>query len=224
MNYKNYILPQIGSIERPIKLGVLISGSGSGMEALLNHQNKKKDCFHETVVVISNKAGVKGLERAQSKGIPTSVVEVQTNFEVSNLRKAHEKLIQLELEKHNVDVVILSGYMRILSPFFVERWIGRLLNIHPSLLPKFPGAHAHEEVLTSGVNETGCTVHFVDNGVDTGPIIAQKSVKVYANDTLNDLQERVKIQEHIIYPKVIDALCEGRLQLQPSGEVIIQGL
>ena len=222
MNYKNYILPRIGSPENPVRLGVLISGSGSGMEALLNHQNKKQHCHHKTVLVISNKENVKGLERAESKGIQTSVVKLPENFEVNKLRHLHEELIQVELEKYDVELVILSGYMRILTPSFVEKWVGRLLNIHPSLLPQFPGAHAHQDVLASGVTVSGCTVHFVDSEVDTGMIIAQKSVTVHSNDTLEDLQERVKIQEHLIYPQVIDALCEGRLQIESTNRVIIQ--
>ncbi len=222
MNYGNYILPRTGSTHDPVKLGVLISGSGSGMEALLTHQNKKKDCHHETVLVLSNKADVKGLERAKSKGVQTSIVELPENVEVSKLRQVHEELIQLELEKYGVEVIILSGYMRILTPSFVEKWRGRILNIHPSLLPKFPGAHAHQDVLSSGVDESGCTVHFVDSGVDTGLIIAQKAVKVNSDDTLEALQERVKIQEHLLYPKVIDALCENRLQINPTGQIIIQ--
>ena len=222
MNYKKYILPRIGSPENPVRLGVLISGSGSGMEALLNHQNKTQHCHHKTVLVISNKANVKGLERAESKQVQTSVVKLPKNTEGKNSRQKHEELIQTELEKYEVEVIILSGYMRILTPSFVEKWSGRLLNIHPSLLPQFPGAHAHQDVLASGIEESGCTVHFVDSGVDTGMIIAQKSVIVYPDDTLEDLQERVKIQEHLIYPQVIDALCEGRLQIEPTNRVIIQ--
>lgn len=222
MNYKKYILPRIGTPENPVRLGILISGSGSGMEALLNHQNKKQHCHHKTMLVISNKANVKGLERAESKGIKTSVVELPKNVEADILRESHEELIQEELEKYGVELIILSGYMRIFTPSFVEKWIGRLLNIHPSLLPQFPGAYAHRDVLASGVNKTGCTVHFVDLEVDSGMIIAQKSVLIHSNDTLGDLQERVKIQEHIIYPQVIDALCEGRLQIKPIEQVIIQ--
>ena len=222
MNYKKHILPRIGSPDNPVRLGVLISGSGSGMEALLNYQNKKQHCHHKTVLVISNKANAKGLERAESKQIQTSVVKLPENTEGKISRQKHEELIQMELEKYEVEVIILSGYMRILTPSFVEKWSGRLLNIHPSLLPQFPGAHAHQDVLASGIDVSGCTVHFVDSGVDTGMIIAQKSVIVYSDDTLEDLQERVKIQEHLIYPQVIDALCEGRLQIESTNCVIIQ--
>ena len=114
--------------------------------------------------------------------------------------------------------------MRVLSPKFVKQWMGRLLNIHPSLLPHFPGAHAHEEVLASGVEESGCTVHFVDIGVDTGPIIAQEKVAVYSEDSLEELQNRVKEKEHTIYPKVLDALSEGRIEINSIGDVEIHDL
>ena len=103
--------------------------------------------------------------------------------------------------------------MRILSPWFVERWKGRLVNIHPSLLPSFPGAHAHRDVLAAGVEITGCTVHLVDEGVDTGPILAQQSVEVTSDDTEDTLQERVKQVEHELYPKTLDLLCSGRITL-----------
>ena len=121
----------------------------------------------------------------------------------------HSRLTELDIE-----VVILSGYMRILSPWFVERWEGRLLNIHPSLLPKFPGAHAHKDVLDSGENITGCTVHFVDMGVDSGRIIAQREVIVEQGDTIETLSERVKKVEHVLYPEIIDALATGKLSQQ----------
>tara|TARA_B100000902_G_scaffold369878_1_gene394480 strand:- start:520 stop:1185 length:666 start_codon:yes stop_codon:yes gene_type:complete len=216
----HFQLPRVGTIEDPIRIGILISGSGSGMEALINYQIKKENCFHKTVLVISNNINAKGIEKAQSKKIKTSIIELQKN----KSREFHEDLIQKDLEKNSVEVVVLSGYMRILSPKFVEKWMGRLLNIHPSLLPKFPGAHAHKDVLAAGVNESGCTVHFVDAGVDSGPIIAQEKVQVFPEDNLKDLQNRVKEKEHKIYPKVLDFLCEGNLEINIKGEVIIKHL
>ena len=212
-------LPRIGTSINPVKIAILISGSGTGMEAIINYQNSSS-CLHETVLVISNKSGVKGVQRAENKKILTKIIELPK--EAQNPRELHEKLIQKELEENNVEVVILSGYMRILSPKFVEKWIGRLLNIHPSLLPKFPGANAHKDVLAAGVRESGCTVHFVDNGIDTGPIIAQEKVQVFLEDSLEDLQNRVKLKEHLIYPKVLDLLCEGRLSIDENQEVIIK--
>ena len=112
-----------------------------------------------------------------------------------------------------MELVVLSGYMRILTPSFVGKWKGRLVNVHPSLLPDFPGAHAHRDALSAGANITGCTVHLVDEGVDTGPILAQREVPVMADDDVTSLQERVKIAEHILYPEVIDLLCTGQISL-----------
>jgi formyltetrahydrofolate-dependent phosphoribosylglycinamide formyltransferase len=128
-------------------------------------------------------------------------------------RVAHERLVNAELEAADVELVVLSGYMRILTPWFVKRWKGRLINIHPSLLPDFPGAHAHRDALAAGVSVTGCTVHLVDEGVDSGPILAQREVEVLAGDNEEALQERVKAAEHILYPEVLDRLCSGQISL-----------
>ena len=218
----SFRLPRLGTTENPIKIGIFISGSGSGMKALLNYQNQNKNCFHKTVLVFSNRRDAKGVGKAAENNIQTSVIELPKGLDKEKSRGLHEDLIQLELEKYGVELIVLSGYMRILSPTFVKKWIGRLINIHPSLLPNFPGAHAHKEVLAAGVQESGCTVHFVDDEVDTGPIIAQEKVEVFSEDTLEDLQNRVKEKEHMIYPKVIDALSEGRIKINSSGKVIIQ--
>jgi len=126
---------------------------------------------------------------------------------------AHERLVNAELEAADVELVVLSGYMRILTPWFVRRWKGRLINIHPSLLPDFPGAHAHRDALAAGVSVTGCTVHLVDEGVDSGPILAQREIEVRPNDDEEALQERVKEEEHLLYPDVLDRLCSGQISL-----------
>ena len=118
------------------------------------------------------------------------------------------------LEERNIEVVILSGYMRILSPLFIREWKGRLLNIHPSLLPKYPGAHAHRDALADGATITGCTVHFVDEGVDSGYIIAQQEVAVLPGDDEDSLSERVKKVEHILYPAAIDAFAAGKIKFE----------
>lgn len=217
----NFQLPRLGTIENPIRIAILISGSGSGMKALLEYQSQKENCAHQTMLVISNNIDSLGLDYSKSKGISTIVVELPIHGNSAHRRKLHERLIQSELEKYEIELVVLSGYMRILSTYFVEKWMGRLLNIHPSLLPDFPGAHAHQEVLNSGIKESGCTVHFVDTGVDTGPIIAQEKVRVFPTDNLTDLQNRIKKYEHKIYPLVIDALSEGRIEIMSSGEVFI---
>ena len=208
------ILPRIGSPENPVRLGVLISGSGSGMEALLNLQNKKQHCHHKTVLVISNKANAKGLERAESKQIQTSVVKLPENTEGKISRQKHEELIQMELEKYEVEVIILSGYMRILTPSFVEKWSGRLLNIHPSLLPQFPGAHAHQDVLASGIDVSGCTVHFVNEKVDSGKIILQEKIKVMQNDNVQSLSDRILQREHEIYPKALNQIASNMIRVK----------
>ena len=133
--------------------------------------------------------------------------------EKSERRVAHERLVNAELEAADVELVVLSGYMRILTPWFVRRWKGRLINIHPSLLPDFPGAHAHRDALAAGVSVTGCTVHLVDEGVDSGPILAQREIEVRPNDDEEALQERVKALEHLLYPDVLDRLCSGQISL-----------
>ena len=133
--------------------------------------------------------------------------------EKSERRVAHERLVNTELEDADVELVVLSGYMRILTPWFVRRWKGRLINIHPSLLPDFPGAHAHRDALAAGVSITGCTVHLVDEGVDSGPILAQREIEVLPGDDEEALQERVKGVEHLLYPDVLDRLCSGQISL-----------
>jgi phosphoribosylglycinamide formyltransferase-1 len=181
------------------------------MEALLRHQ-QNENCLHRTVVVISDKPAVKGLERAQQHGITSVVVPLPDAEDSMERRLIHEAEMNEILTVHDIEVVILSGYMRILTPSFVAPWAGRLLNIHPSLLPDFPGAHAHRDVLESGVDETGCTVHFVDSGTDSGPILAQTKVVVLPDDDESSLAERVKAEEHILYPRIIDDLASGRIK------------
>lgn len=192
--------------EDPLRLAVFISGSGSGMEALIRHQSSN-DCLHETTLVVSNLPGVAGLNKAESHHVKTVVVELDKSItDLTERRKSHEREILQVLEEHSIELVILSGYMRILSPVFVGTWRGRLLNIHPSLLPKYPGAHAHRDALADGATVTGCTVHFVDEGVDTGQILAQKQLEIHPDDDEDSLSERVKILEHQLYPEVIDSI------------------
>lgn len=216
-------LPRVGTVDEPLRLAVLISGSGSGMEALLRHQAAARlagGCYHQTAVVISNVADVRGLARATEHGIPAEVITLPAGDNPSERRVAHEQTLHTRLCEWGIDAVILSGYMRILTNGFVSKWEGRLLNIHPSLLPDFPGAHAHRDVLEAGVDTTGCTVHFVDMGVDSGTIIALRAVPVEPEDDEDSLSERVKQAEHRLYPMVIDAFCEGRLQIT-NGQVEI---
>ena len=204
-------LPRTGTLERPLRVGILISGSGSGMEALVKYQ-LENECKHTTTVVISDRAEVGGLAKAENLGISSVVVPLPEISDSVERRRAHEIEVESVLSDFGVELIVLSGYMRILTPEFVKPWAGRLLNIHPSLLPKFPGAHAHRDVIAAGEIKSGCTVHFVDSGMDTGPIIAQESLEVYPEDDENSLSERVKKLEHALYPKVIDMISEGLIQ------------
>ena len=208
---EDWSLPRVGSAEDPLRLAVFISGSGSGMEALLKHQ-QTTDCVHTTTVVISDKPNVSGLNKAENLGVSAIVVPLPDVSDRTERRLVHEQEISEVLTDYGVEAIILSGYMRILTSSFVEQWAGRILNIHPSLLPDFPGAHAHRDALAAGVSKSGCTVHFVDSGMDTGPIIMQREVEVLASDNEESLAEKVKKQEHILYPIVIDMFSSGEIK------------
>ena len=206
------------SNDAPLRCAVFISGSGSGMEALVRMQQRLK-LPHETTVVVSNKLGVEGLERAQRLGVPTLVVE-QMDGDRRRTREEHEAEILRQLEPYDVEFIVLAGYMRLLSPTFLSAWTNRVVNIHPSLLPNFPGAHAHRDVLAANVGVSGCTVHLVDEGMDTGAILAQRPVPVFADDDEATLSERVKTEEHRLYPEVLTWIAEGRVTLTPNGLVV----
>jgi len=207
-----FIPPRVADFSKPLKLAVLISGSGSGMEALVKYQ-QSKNCAHITTIVISNQAGVEGMIRAEELGVKSQVIELPHDEKISGdkARRLHEEMIHNRLIELNIEAVILSGYMRILSPWFVNHWEGRLLNIHPSLLPDFPGAHAHRDVLAAQAKITGCTVHYVDAGMDSGKIISQREVEVFADDNEASLSSRVKLVEHVLYPQTIDDFATGNL-------------
>ena len=207
-----FVLPRAASLEDPMRIAVLISGGGSGLAALLRNQNDERRC-HRTVIVLSDREDAGGIVHGTSRGIPSKGIPIPNTPPVSERRIAHERLIQDELESSGAELVVLSGYMRILTPWFVGIWKGRLVNIHPSLLPDFPGPHPHKDVLSAGINTTGCTVHLVDEGVDSGPILAQRTVPVYPDDDERSLQERVKKAEHVLYPEVLELLCSGGVSL-----------
>ena len=198
------------SAPRRKRVAVLISGDGSNLQALIDHTvDPTKRSEAEIVLVISNVPQVRGLERAAKAGIKGVVVQSKGKTRESFDREINQVLIQ-----HRVEFVCLAGFMRILSPYFVKEWEGRLINIHPSLLPSFPGMHTHEQVLETGVKVHGATIHFVDSGVDTGPIIAQEPLPVMNNDTPQSLQERVKLQiEHKLYPAALELLVRGQVSL-----------
>ena len=208
---EDWRLPRVGTAEDPLRLAVFISGSGSGMEALLKHQ-QDSDCRHMTTVVISDKPDVSGLNKAEALGVTAIVVPLPDVLDRDERRLIHENEVSDVLADHGVEAIILSGYMRILTPSFVEGWAGRILNIHPSLLPNFPGAHAHRDAIAAGVSKSGCTVHFVDSGMDTGPIIMQREVEVDSSDDEESLAEKIKKEEHILYPLVIDMFSSGEIK------------
>ena len=200
---------RVATIENPLRLAVFISGSGSGMQALLHHQ-ESKPCLHQTTLVLSNVAGVTGLDKAKSHNINTVTIELDKSItDRTKRREAHERTIMTVLEEHGIEAVILSGYMRILSPLFVRAWQGRLLNIHPSLLPKYSGGmdtNVHEEVLRNGDRETGCTIHFVTEEVDAGPILIQKKCAVAVWDTVESLKKRVQQMEGLALIEAIEMI------------------
>jgi len=170
----------------------------------------------EISLVISNKPGVEGLRRAENAGIPTLVI----NHKDYPTREAFDDVMTQALEKAGVQIVCLAGFMRIVSAEFARHWRGRLINIHPSLLPSFKGGHAHELVLAAGVRVSGCTVHFVEEEVDAGAIICQDTVPVEVNDTESTLQERVKTVEHKAYPKAMEMLARNKIKLADNGKII----
>ena len=190
-------------------LGVLCSGRGTDLQSIIDAiADGKLDA--EIAVVLTDKPDVMALERARKAGI-RNVCENRKEYED---RESFERVLVAELEASGVTLVILAGFMRILSPYFVHAYSGRIMNIHPALLPSFGGAHAHRNVLAYGVKISGCTVHFVDEGMDSGPIILQAAVPVLDDDTEETLGARVLEQEHIIYPKAIQLYVEGRLKVE----------
>jgi phosphoribosylglycinamide formyltransferase 1 len=183
------------------RVAILISGRGSNMTALIEAA-KAKDYPAEIALVVSNRPDAAGLDRARSCGIPTAVID-HTTF--GGDRKTFEQALDRELREQRIDLVCLAGFMRLLTPWFVNRWSGRMLNIHPSLLPQFKGLHTHRRALEAGVKRHGATVHFVVPEMDAGPIVIQDSVAVHENDTEETLAARVLELEHQIYPRALRA-------------------
>nr|WP_091657206.1 phosphoribosylglycinamide formyltransferase [Massilia sp. PDC64] len=194
---------------------ILISGRGSNMEAIVRAQQAEA-WPARIAAVISNKPDAKGLAFAQSHGIPTAVVP---NKEFPT-REAFDAALQETIDRFEPDLVVLAGFMRILTAPFVEHYAGRMLNIHPSLLPLFPGLHTHRQALDAGVTEHGATVHFVTAELDHGPAVIQARIPVLPGDTEDSLAERLLAEEHVIYPKAVRLFIEDRLSIE-NGEVRI---
>ena len=188
-----------------VRVAVLISGAGSNMATLID-AGLAPDAPFEVVLVLSNKAGAGGLAVAGAKGVAVAVVD---HVAFGKDRAAHEKAVHTVLEGHGVEVVALAGYMRLLTPLLVGRWAGRMLNIHPSLLPKYPGLDTHARAIAAGDAEAGCTVHLVREGVDDGPVLGQAAVPVMPDDTTASLAQRVLASEHRLYPQVMSGFCRA---------------
>lgn len=181
------------------RVAILISGDGSNMVALVE-ATRAPDCPYEVVLVLSNNPDAGGLAKAAALGVPARAIDHRPH---GRDREAHERLIDAALREAGADHVALAGYMRVLTPFLVEAWAGRMLNIHPSLLPEYPGLDTHQRALDAGDAEAGCTVHLVTTGVDEGPVLGQARVAVLPGDTAETLAARVKAQEHRLYPSTL---------------------
>ncbi|MBO0911700.1 MAG: phosphoribosylglycinamide formyltransferase [Acidobacteria bacterium] len=190
-------------------LGILLSGRGSNFEAIAKNVACGRLPGARIAVVISNRPGAGGLLKARDLAIATRVIPSREKS-----REEHDREVAAALDEHKVDLVCLAGYMRLLSPWFVKRFPQRILNIHPSLLPAFPGLEAHEQAFAYGVKVAGCTVHFVDEELDHGPIIVQKAVPVLETDDEKSLAARILEQEHIAYSEAINLVLEGNYTIR----------
>jgi phosphoribosylglycinamide formyltransferase-1 len=200
------------------RVAILISGRGSNMAALIEAA-KHPGYPAEIALVLCNEPAAQGLKRAATAGVPTAIVDHRP---FGKDREAFELALQRELEAHRIELVCLAGFMRVLTPSFVKRWEGRMLNIHPALLPAFKGLNTHARALAAGVKEHGASVHFVVAEMDSGPVVAQAAVPVLDGDSAATLAARVLEVEHRIYPQALKLLAEGRLQTI-AGRCLIDG-
>ena len=191
------------------RIGVLLSGRGSNFEALADSVAAGRIPNAEIAIVVSNRENAPGIEKARARRIPAQVIPSR-GLE----REAYDKLVIAALEEKKVDLVCLAGYMRLLSPAFVAAFRGRILNIHPSLLPAFPGLESQRQAIEHGAKFSGCTVHFVDENLDAGPIILQAAVPIRDDDTPETLSERVLKEEHRIYTEAVRIVLEGRYRME----------
>src|SRR5467141_1731325 len=190
------------------RIGVLLSGRGSNFEALAESVAAGRIPNAEIAIVISNREGAPGIQRAESRGIPTRVIPSK-GLE----REAYDRQVVAILNEHRVDLICLAGYMRLLSPYFVAAFPNRILNIHPSLLPSFPGLESQRQALEYGVKFAGCTVHFVDENLDVGPIVLKATVPVRDDDTEETLASRILAEEHRIYTEAVRIVLEGKYKI-----------
>lgn len=205
-------------MSRIVPIGVLVSGSGSNLQSIIDHiENGRLDAVIK--IIISNNSDAYALKRAEIHGIPSAVLK-HTDF--NDREKFDEAMIEL-LKRHDVELVVMAGFMRLLSPLFLKSFPMKIMNIHPALLPAFPGIHVQKKAVDYGVKFSGCTVHFADSGVDTGPIIIQSVVPVLDSDTEDTLAARILKEEHRIYPKAIQLFAEGKLRIDGRKVTIVQG-
>jgi len=200
------------------RIGVLLSGRGSNFEALADSVAAGRIPNAEIAIVISNRENSPGIDKARARGVPAQVIPSR-GLE----REAYDKLVIAALEEKKVDLVCLAGYMRLLSPAFVAAYRGRILNIHPSLLPAFPGLESQRQALEHGAKFSGCTVHFVDENLDAGPIILQAAVPIRDDDTAETLSARVLNEEHRIYTEAVRIVLEGRYRMDGRRVLITSG-
>ncbi len=196
---------------KPLKIGVLASGAGTNLQAIINAIDSGA-LNAQIVCVISDMESARAMERSRKREIPTYFISGDP-FQTKLAGKAEEEYLKC-LEKHQVQVVALAGFMRIVKSNILKAYKNRILNIHPSLLPAFPGVESWTQALNYGVKITGCTVHLVDEGTDTGPIIIQKSVPILEDDTTESLHARIQKQEHLAYPEALQLIAEGRLSVK----------
>ncbi len=203
---------------KKVKLGVLVSGRGSNLQAIIDNIGNGS-LAAEIAVVISDQADAYALDRAKKHGVPGVHVSAKG---YKGRRDEYDALLVAELQKHKVELVILAGFMRIITPTLLRAFPYRVMNIHPALLPSFPGLHVQKAAIGHGVKFSGCTVHFVDEGMDTGPIVIQAAVPVLDGDTEDSLSARILKQEHKIYSRAIQLYAEGRLKVE-GRRVIVSG-
>ncbi len=198
-------------MKQPIKIAILISGSGSNLQAIIDHQ-KQHAKKYQIALVISNKANAYGLTRANNENIPTESID-HTLFK---RRESFDQTLQKIIDNAQVDLIVLAGFMRILTPQFTQHFLGKMINIHPSLLPKYTGLNTHQRVLDAGDTEHGLSIHFVTPELDSGPVILQAKVSINSQETAETLKAKVHQQEHLAYPQVIEWFAQGKLALKDN--------
>lgn len=199
--------------EEPVRLAIFISGRGSNMKTLVE-ACLDGDVVAKPVLVLSNSYSAAGLEWASEQGLPIAAIDHRAYDD----RESFEKDVQQTLELHNVEFIALAGFMRVLTSWFTEQWEGRMINIHPSLLPKYPGLHTHKRAIEAGDAEAGCSVHWVTEGVDEGAVIDQERVAIQEGDTPDTLAERVLEREHILYPRALAKAIDDFLDREAEDE------